>query len=348
MSVRLLRDLSSALDGATRPGGALTAAVRVLVPALADACVIRVGEGSGELVASGPMLPTLNDRPIEVPLLHRGERFGALHLVRGGGRPDWSDDDRLLAEECAARIAASLEERRLIEAAATASHYDSFLATLSHELRTPLNVIIGWIDLLRSDRLAPDKRGQALEIVERNARVQIRLIEDILEASRIVSGKLRLELATVPAVDLVLGAVESLRPQADAARISLTAMAGAAFSLRADGVRLGQVVHNLVGNALRYTPPGGHVAITLARDGDLAVLTVADDGGGIEPAFLPHVFERFRQGERKRSAGTRGLGLGLFIVRHIVELHGGTVAAASAGRGLGALFTVRLPLGGPP
>ncbi len=207
-----------------------------------------------------------------------------------------------------------------------------------------LNAIIGWVELLRSDRLVGDKRAQALVIVERNARVQVRLIEDILEASRIVSGKLRLEVATVPAVDLVLGAVEGLRPLAEAAKIALDAKAGPMFEMRGDGVRLGQVVTNLVGNSLRYTPPGGHVDVALARDGDHAVLTVTDDGVGIEPALLPHVFERFRQGERKRSAGSRGLGLGLFIVRHIVELHGGTVSATSPGRGQGSTFTVRLPL----
>lgn len=345
--VRLLRELSSALDGATRPAAGLVAAVRILVPALADTCVIRTGEGTGELVASPPILPTPDDLPLDIPLVHRGEQHGTLHLTRAGAGAAWSEDDRLLAEDCAGRIAAMIEARYHAEAAAAATHYDVFLATLSHELRTPLTVTVGWIDLLRGERLTHDKRAQAFEIVERNLRTQIRLIEDILEASRIVSGKMRLELASVPAVDLVLGAIEEMRPQAEAAGIALDATAGPAFTLRGDGVRLGQVVHNLLGNALRYTPPGGRVEVSLTREGDTAVLAIADDGGGIDPAFLPHVFERFRQGERKRAAGSKGLGVGLFIVRHIVELHGGTVTAASEGRGRGARFVVRLPLSGP-
>jgi signal transduction histidine kinase len=345
--VRLLRDLQAALDAADRAAAALVAAVRVLVPALADACLIRTGSGSGELVTSGPVPATVEDRPIEIPLVHRGVHHGAMHLVRGAQWGGWSDDDRLLAEDCAGRIAQMIEARHDTEAASAASHYDLFLATLSHELRTPLTVSIGWLDLLRGERLTHAKRTQAFEIVDRNLRTQIRLIEDILEASRIVSGKMRLELASVPAVDLVVGAVEGMRPLAEAARIALDVTAGPAFALRGDGVRLGQVIHNLVGNSIRYTPPGGHVAVTLGRDGDTAVLDVVDDGGGIDPAFLPYVFDRFRQGERKRSGGSRGLGVGLFIVRHIVELHGGTVAATSEGRGKGSRFTVRLPLSGP-
>jgi signal transduction histidine kinase len=280
-----------------------------------------------------------------VPLVHRGDERGALHLTRTGA--EWTDDDRALAADCAGRIAAMLVARQHAESAAATMHYDAFLATLSHELRTPLTVSVGWIELLRGERLTHDKRHQAFEIVDRNLRMQIRLIEDILEASRIVSGKMRLELASVPAVDLVLGAVEGMRPQADAARVTLDASCGPAFSLRGDVVRLGQVVHNLVGNALRHTPPGGRIEVTLARDGDAAVLQVSDDGGGIDPAFLPHVFERFRQGERRRGGGNKGLGLGLFIVRHIVELHGGSVAAHSDGKGRGARFSVRLPLAGP-
>jgi signal transduction histidine kinase len=341
--IRLLRELTRALETSTRASNVLTAAVRVLVPAFADACVVRAGEGSGQLSASGALAHAPGDQSIELPLVHRDDTLGHLHLARRQARP-WSEDDRLLAEECAARIAAALEERRVAEAAATAQLYDGFLATLSHELRTPLNVIVGWIDLLKGERLTFEKRAQALEIVERNARMQIRLIEDILEASRIVSGKMRLEMSSLPAVDVVMGAVEGMRPQAEAARITLDAVAGPSFTLRGDAIRLGQVVHNLVGNALRYTPPGGRVEVALAREGDAAVLTVSDDGSGIDPAFLPHVFDRFRQGDRKRTHGSRGLGLGLFIVRHIVELHGGTVTATSDGRGRGSRFTVRLPL----
>lgn len=224
---------------------------------------------------------------------------------------------------------------------------DEFLATLSHELRGPLSVIIGWIDLVRGDRLAAEERDRALEIVERNARIQARLIEDLVEASRVASGRMRLEVGTVPAVDLVLGVVEQVRPQAAAARLTLVAATDPPFDLRGDGLRLGQVVTNIIGNALRYTPPEGRIEVQLTRDRDDAVLTVTDTGAGIDAALLPHVFERFRQGLRVRSGGTRGLGLGLYIVRHIVELHGGTITAASAGKDRGTTITVRLPLAGP-
>jgi len=225
---------------------------------------------------------------------------------------------------------------------------DDFLATLSHELRGPLSVIIGWIDLLRGDRLAPEERGRALEIVERNARIQARLIEDLVEASRVAAGRMRLEIGTVPAVDLVLGVVESLRPQAATSKIALVATTDPPFELRGDGLRLGQVVTNVIGNSLRYTSAGGRIDVSLTRDRDHATLAVTDNGAGIERDLLPLVFDRFRQGTRVRSGGSRGLGLGLYIVRHIVTLHGGTITADSAGRDLGSTFTVQLPLSGPP
>lgn len=236
---------------------------------------------------------------------------------------------------------------RLIAAAAESSVHAEFLATLSHELRGPLSVIIGWIDLLRGDRLAESERGRALEIVERNARIQARLIEDLVEASRVASGRMRLEVGTVPAVDLVLGVVESVRPQADAAKLALAARTDPPFDLRGDGFRLGQVVTNIIGNALRYTPAGGRIDVTVTTDADHAILVVADTGAGIEAELLPFVFDRFRQGARVRSGGTRGLGLGLYIVRHIVTLHGGTITAESKGKAQGSRITVRLPLAGP-
>ena len=225
--------------------------------------------------------------------------------------------------------------------------YDEFLATLSHELRGPLGVIIGWIDILRSDRLSAAERVRALEIVDRNARLQARLIEDLVEASRVAGDRVRLELGHVPAVDLVLGIVEALRPLAAQQEIELVATTDPPFTLRGDGLRLGQVVHNIVGNALRYTPAGGRVEVSLTRDAERVTLVVADTGQGIEPALLPRVFDRFRQGTRVKVGGTRGLGLGLYIARHLVGLHGGTIAAASAGKDQGARFTITLPLAGP-
>jgi signal transduction histidine kinase len=267
--------------------------------------------------------------------------------MAGDGDNDADELRRVLAtipgpDGGAARAAAD----RLIARAEGGAH-DEFLATLSHELRGPLGVIIGWIDLLRSNRLAPDERARALEIVERNARTQARLIEDLVEASRVAAGRLRLSVGMVPVVDLVLGAVESLRLQADAVPVTLVATTAPPFHLRGDALRLGQVVTNIIGNALRYTPAGGRIEVTVTSELEHAVIVVADTGTGIEPALLPRVFERFHQGARVRSSGSRGLGLGLYIVHHIVTLHGGTITAASAGRGQGSQFTVRLPLAGP-
>lgn len=252
---------------------------------------------------------------------------------------------RALAGQGDPAVADAVE--RLVANAGDARIHDEFLATLSHELRGPLSVIIGWIDLLRGDRLAPDDRVRALEIVERNAKIQARLIEDLVEASRVAAGRMRLEVGTVPAVDLVLGVVEQVRPQADAAKIALAATTDPPFDLRGDGLRLGQVVTNIIGNSLRYTPAGGRIDVALTCDADTATLVVADTGAGIDAELLPYVFDRFRQGARVRSGGTRGLGLGLYIVRHIVTLHGGTITAASPGKGQGSRFTVVLPLAGP-
>ena len=249
----------------------------------------------------------------------------------------------------AADVAAALDAcGRLAAGAAEARVYDEFLATLSHELRGPLSVIIGWIDLLRTDKLADPERARALEIVERNAKIQARLIEDLVEASRVASGRMRIDVATVPAVDLVLGVVESMRPQAAGSKVSLGARTDPPFDLRGDALRLGQVVSNMLGNSLRYTPPGGVIEVSLTHDAETATLVVADTGAGIEAELLPHVFDRFRQGLRVRSGGSRGLGLGLYIVRHIVVLHGGTITAESSGPGRGSTFTVTLPLLGPP
>jgi signal transduction histidine kinase len=334
--VRALRAASRALDASDSLEDALAAAVRALVPGLADACTIRRDDAAAITAGEEPASAHVLELPIET----RGRALGTLRLVRA--RAAWDEHDRLLADECATRVGLAIAGAELADAADTSTHYDQFLATLSHELRSPLNVISGWINLLRDERLPPDRRVQALDVVARNARVQTRLIEDILDASRIVAGKMRVEPRAVQLDVVVADCLEALRPQADAAGVALHAQLAPA-RVRGDAVRLAQVVHNLVGNALRYTSPRGRIDVTLEGDAHTVTLRVTDDGAGISPDFLPHVFERFRQGERRRAAGTKGLGLGLFIVRHIAQLHGGTITAASDGPGRGATFTLRLP-----
>jgi signal transduction histidine kinase len=232
---------------------------------------------------------------------------------------------------------------------------DEFLATMSHELRTPLNAIFGWITLLRTRRLDAPTEERALETIERNSRAQKRLIEDLLDVSRIVTGKVTLELAMIDPRRIIEVSIETMLPAAQAKGIELVAQLGAEVgSLRGDSARLQQIVCNLLSNAIKFTPLSGRVEVSLARYEDQAEITVRDTGQGINPQFLPYVFDRFRQEDGSISRRHGGLGLGLAIVRHLTELHGGTVEAFSDGEGRGATFTIRVPirdagtLGRPP
>jgi CheY-like chemotaxis protein len=221
---------------------------------------------------------------------------------------------------------------------------DEFLATLSHELRTPLNAMVGWTRLLRTGRLDERSGARALETIERNATLQAKLVEDLLDVSRIITGKLRLRIANIDPISVMEAAINSVRPAADAKGIAVDLDLDSSLTLlAADGDRLQQVMWNLLSNAIKFTPAGGHVRVALRRGpGGLTVL-VEDDGAGIEPAFLPYVFDRFRQADSSTTRSHGGLGLGLAIVRHLVELHGGTVHAESAGTGHGSSFRLTLP-----
>jgi len=226
---------------------------------------------------------------------------------------------------------------------------DEFLATLSHELRTPLNAIIGWVHILRRSSKDPGL-DTAIDTIDRNARAQAKLIEDLLDVARITAGKVGLTFARLSLPELVADAADGLRPVAAAKGVTLT-VAHAGIDDGRDGVwtsgdapRLQQVVTNLIGNAIKFTPPGGRVDVHLTRGEGVAELTVTDTGEGIGPEFLPAVFERFRQADGSLSRRHGGLGLGLSIARQIVEMHGGSITAHSDGPGLGARFTVTLPL----
>jgi signal transduction histidine kinase len=245
------------------------------------------------------------------------------------------------------RLAEALEgERRArSESEAASTMKDEFLMTVSHELRTPLTAIQGWSHMLASGDLDERRRKIAVETIERNARAQTRLVNDLLDVSRAISGKLRLELRPVVLLDIVRDAVETIRPAAEAKGIQIeTAFDPAVGAFAGDAERLTQVVWNLLSNAIKFTPAGGYVRIRVERfDGDVEIV-IADNGVGISPEFLPHVFERFRQAEGGSTRRYGGLGLGLAIVRHLVELHGGSVRAESVGEGQGATFRVRLPM----
>jgi signal transduction histidine kinase/CheY-like chemotaxis protein len=222
---------------------------------------------------------------------------------------------------------------------------DEFLATLSHELRTPLNAILGWVSMLRTGSVREERRAHALEIIERNARLQADLIDDLLDVSRIVLGKVRLQLRPQAIAPIVSGVLESLRPSAVAKGLTLHVVnATEAVMIRADSGRVQQIVWNLVSNAIKFTPAGGHVYVELTRDDHYVHLFVRDTGIGIVPEFLPHVFERFRQADSSTTRPHSGVGLGLAIVHHLVQLHGGSIEARSEGRDRGALFVVHFPL----
>jgi PAS domain S-box-containing protein len=248
----------------------------------------------------------------------------------------------------------SAEERKLLleserharGAAERASRVkDEFLATLSHELRTPLSAILGWSHMLRSKTLGPDDLAKGLETIERNARMQTQLIEDLLDMSRITSGKVRLDVQPLTPAAFVEAAVETVRPAAEAKGVRLDkVLDSVAGPVSGDPGRLQQVVWNLLSNAIKFTPKGGRVQVVLERVDSHIEISVADTGAGIEPAFLDRVFDRFSQADGSTTRQFGGLGLGLAIVKNLVELHGGNVSARSEGAGRGATFTVRLPL----
>jgi PAS domain S-box-containing protein len=255
--------------------------------------------------------------------------------------------------ECVVGMGVDITERRLVEESERAARReaeeanrlkDDFLATLSHELRTPLTAMLGWSRLLRSGGIGEVMAARALESIERNAEAQRQLVDDILDVSSIISGKLRLDVRPISIVSVVESAVDAVRPAADAKRIELRVVIGTRMgAINGDPDRLRQVVWNLLSNAVKFTPEGGRVEVGAERREGVVRVVVSDTGRGIEPDFLPHVFDRFRQADASTTRTHGGLGLGLSIVRHIVEMHGGSVAAESAGAGLGATFAVTLP-----
>ncbi len=222
---------------------------------------------------------------------------------------------------------------------------DDFLATVSHELRTPLTSINGWAQMLRAGRLDTEQSSRALESIVRSAKSQNQLINDLLDVSRMITGKMRLDVGPIMLVSVIEAAIEVVRPAVEAKGIRLSVMLDpAAEKISGDAERLQQVVWNLLSNAIKFAPKGGRVEVRLKRANPYLELSIADNGQGIKPEFLPYVFDRFRQEDGGMSRQKGGLGLGLAIVRHIVELHGGTVCAASEGIGKGATFTVALPI----
>ena len=284
-----------------------------------------------------------------VPLELQGSVSGVLHV--GTIRPRRFTDDEVhvlqlageriaVAVERAAAHDAEREARTAAEAASRAK--DEFLSVISHELRTPLTAMTNWLRVLRTDK--GPLASRAIESIDRSARAQAKLIEDLLDVSRIVTGHMRLDLRPVDLPAVIRGAVETIRPTADAKGVRMLADLDTPAMVSGDPDRLQQVAWNLLSNAVKFTPRGGLVKVRVEGAADRDVrFVVRDTGRGISPQFLPHIFERFRQADAAATRRHGGLGLGLAIVRHLAELHGGTVEVESAGEGLGAVFTVTLP-----
>ena len=266
-----------------------------------------------------------------------GKLHGFAKIMRDFTQRKQAEDERnqLLAREQEARAAAEAANRLK----------DEFLATLSHELRSPLNAMLGWTRLLNSRKFDEATTARAMQTIERSAKSQAQLVEDLLDVSRIIQGKLRLNIRPIELVSVIQAAIETVRPAAQAKEISLQSVLDpAAGPVAGDFDRLQQVIWNLLSNAIKFTPKGGRVQARLERVNSHVEITVTDTGKGINPDFVPYVFERFRQADSSSTRVYSGLGLGLAIVRHLVELHGGTVRAYSEGEGKGATFTVKLPL----
>jgi signal transduction histidine kinase/ActR/RegA family two-component response regulator len=361
-------DLERLLDQCARELKTCEERFRNLIVRNADGIIIIDREGIISFV--NPVAESLFNQPVQALL---GSVFGfplvagettEIDILRSGGKTvvvemrvvetQWEDQpaflaslrdvtDRKRAEEARAQLIR--EQAARAEAERVSRMKDEFLATVSHELRTPLHAILGWAKLLHSRNLDEASRRRALETIERNAKVQAQIIEDLLDVSRIVCGKLRLDLQPAELAPIINAAIDVMRPAADAKSIRLPAPLDARVGLvLVDPNRMQQVIWNLISNAIKFTPSGGQVEVRLERTDSAVLISVSDTGIGISPEFLPHVFEHFRQADGSSTRNYGGLGLGLAIAWHLVKLHGGEIFAESKGQGEGATFRVKLPL----
>jgi signal transduction histidine kinase/ActR/RegA family two-component response regulator len=313
-------------------------------PAWSDLPIILLTSG-GKVTEASPAGMERFGRNVNVTLLERPLRVITLCTMVGVAlrsrrrqyevRNLLAQRDHVLASERAARSEAERAGRMK----------DEFLATLSHELRTPLNAIVGWVTLLQAGHVSDTIRAQGLETIERNARAQTRIIEDLLDMSRIISGKIKLDVRPADLGEVITAAMDTVRPAAEAKGILLNRnLEPSPKEFPCDPNRLKQVFWNLLTNAIKFTPQSGTVTVSLRKVNSQVIISVADSGQGIERDFLPFVFDRFRQADSSTTRHQGGLGLGLAIVKQLVELHGGRVTAESAGTELGATFTVALPM----
>jgi len=316
----------------------------VLITHRSDDMLVAAANGDQERIR---LVRALAPRSyICVPLMARGRTLGALSFATAESGRHYTEDDLRFVQDVGLRAALAVDNARAYAQLQIASRVkDDFLATLSHELRTPLNAILGYARMLRSGWVTGEKHARAVEAVERNATTLTQIVEDVLDVSRIVAGKIRLNIQPLDLPVVVRNAVDTILPAAEAKGVRVkTILDPDAAPVSGDPDRIQQIVWNLAANAVKFTPRGGMVQVLLQRVNSSVEIAVSDTGIGIRPDFLPHIFERFRQADSGSARTTGGLGLGLAIARHLVEAHGGTIQAASPGVGAGATFRVRLPL----
>jgi signal transduction histidine kinase/BarA-like signal transduction histidine kinase len=296
------------------------------------------------LVPPETLGPLAAETAVLVPIVIGGAHAGRVWLATLGRTPAFDETDLEVLGLLVERFAGAIAQSRLVESVQRAGRLrDEFLAIVSHELRTPLSTILGWSRLLREDSSDPERLRRGLEVIERSATTQSRIIDDLLDVSRAVSGKLRLDPQNVSVTAVVQEAVDSIRPAVRQKGLAIDVAADGPATARVDPERTRQVVWNLLSNAVKFTPPGGSIRVRVERSERAVRVAVDDTGAGIDPSFLPYVFDRFRQGDVGANRREGGLGLGLALVRAIVEQHGGTVAVQSEGLGRGTAVTVELP-----
>ncbi|HEY2906017.1 MAG TPA: PAS domain S-box protein [Vicinamibacterales bacterium] len=315
----------------------------VILPHVSDAMLSASARGDGERLRLVRALGLVSY--MCVPITAHTRVVGAMSFVSAESRRHFTDQDLRFVEQVASRAGLAIENARAYVEARDANRLkDEFLATLSHELRTPLNTLLGYARMLSEGVIPAAKQRRAVEIIERNATSLSQIVADVLDVSRIISGKLRLELQPADLPSIIREALETVRPAADAKTLRIViALESLDSIVQADAQRLQQVIWNLMSNAVKFTPQGGRIDVRLRQDDADVVIEVADSGIGIAADFLPYVFDRFRQADSRFSREHGGLGLGLAIARHIIEMHGGQIDVASEGSGKGSTFCVRLP-----
>ena len=331
-------------DASTSPRSVIRTRTKSFVREVTDQMIVASARGDKDRLARISSLGLVSY--LCVPMMAHDRVLGAMTVANAESGRRLTDEDVRTAEDLATRAALAVETAQSYQQLQSANRLkDEFLATLSHELRTPLNAVLGYARMLQSGAISQEKIPQALEVIDRNAGALAQIVEDVLDVSRIVLGKARLKVEPTDVAAVVEDAVATVKPAADAKGLTLKCHLGhGTTTVSGDHSRLQQVVWNILSNAVKFTPRDGQIDVRVTQNDSHVDVVVRDTGIGFPASFHPHVFERFRQAEGGTTRLHGGLGLGLAIARHIVEMHGGTIEAASGGEGKGATFTVSLPL----